>query len=91
MICLQDEDSEAYQRQFGKYIKLGITADGMEALYKKVHSAIRADPAHKPAPKKEVKTKRYVSVFCLPLNDNSIIIGSTCILDNYIHRLGNYC
>ena len=74
MICLQDEDSEAYQRQFGKYIKLGITADGMEALYKKVHSAIRADPAHKPAPKKEVKTKRYASVLCLLLDDNRIMI-----------------
>lgn len=59
MTHLQDEDSEAYQRQFGKYIKLGITADGMEALYQKVHSAIRSDPEHKPAPTKDVKTKRW--------------------------------
>lgn len=59
MTHLQDEDSEAYQRQFGKYIKMGVTADGMEAMYKKVHTAIRADPEHKPAAKKEVKTKRW--------------------------------
>jgi len=59
MTHLQEEDSEAYQRQFGRFIKLGITADGMEAMYKKVHSTIRANPEHKPAAKKAVKTKRW--------------------------------
>jgi len=59
MTHLQEEDSEAYQRQFGRFIKLGVTADGMEAMYKKVHSTIRANPEHKPAAKKAVKTKRW--------------------------------
>jgi large subunit ribosomal protein L5e len=56
---LQDDDSEAYQRQFGRYIKEGISPDSIEEMYKKVHAAIRADPEHKPAPKKEVKQKRW--------------------------------
>lgn len=54
----QDEDGEAYQRQFGKYIKNGVAPDNIEEMYKKVHSAIRADPAAKPAPTREVKVKR---------------------------------
>ncbi|OAY62970.1 60S ribosomal protein L5 [Ananas comosus] len=33
-----------YQSHFSEYIKKGIEADDMEALYKKVHAAIRADP-----------------------------------------------
>lgn len=57
-IFLQDEDSDAYQKQFGKYIKLGVSADNLEALYKKVHAAIRADPAAKTTEKKDVKVKR---------------------------------
>ena len=28
-------------------------------MYKKAHAAIRADPAHKPAPKKDVTKKRW--------------------------------
>ncbi|WP_411017593.1 hypothetical protein, partial [Salmonella sp. s51090] len=45
--------------QFSQYIKLGITADAMEEIYKKAHAAIRADPDHTPKEKKEVKTKRW--------------------------------
>ncbi|KAF6030309.1 hypothetical protein EB796_011389 [Bugula neritina] len=59
MTYLQDEDSDAYQKQFGKYIKLGVSADNLEALYKKVHAAIRADPAAKTTEKKDVKVKRW--------------------------------
>merc|ERR1712108_119565 len=44
---LQDEDEEAFKRQFSRFIKLGVTADSMEGLYKKAHAAIRSDPAHK--------------------------------------------
>lgn len=58
-VVVQDEDSDAYQRQFGRYIKLGISPDSIEEMYKSVHAAIRANPEHKPAPKKEVKTKRW--------------------------------
>jgi len=59
MRSLAEEDEEAYRRQFSQYIKLGITADGMEEMYKKAHDAIRADPEHKPKEKREVKTKRW--------------------------------
>nr|AHB12450.1 60S Ribosomal Protein L5 [Pantala flavescens] len=45
---LAEEDDDAYKRQFSRYIKLGITADMMEDIYKKAHEAIRADPEHKP-------------------------------------------
>jgi large subunit ribosomal protein L5e len=44
---LQGEDEDAYKKQFSKYIASGITAESVEAMYKKCHTAIRADPAHK--------------------------------------------
>lgn len=56
---LQDDDEEAYKRQFSRFIKLGITADGIEGMYKKAHDAIRASPEYKPAPKKTVEKKRF--------------------------------
>merc|ERR1712183_696957 len=40
---LQEEDEEAYKRQFSRFIKHGLTADSLEGMYKKAHSAIRAD------------------------------------------------
>lgn len=50
-----EDEPEKYQSHFTEYIKKGIDADGLEALYKKVHAAIRADPtmkkSEKPAPK----------------------------------------
>jgi large subunit ribosomal protein L5e len=51
--CLQEEDEEAFKKQFSRYIKLGITADSIESMYKKAHAAIRADPAAKPKPTKK--------------------------------------
>lgn len=59
MTSLQEEDEDAYKRQFGKYIKEGVSPDGLEAMYKKVHEAIRASPAAKDKPKREVKAKRW--------------------------------
>jgi len=59
MRSLADEDEDAYKRQFSRFIKNGITADNMEDMYKKAHSAIRADPAHKPSVKKDVTKKRW--------------------------------
>jgi len=56
---LQEEDEEAYKRQFSRFIKHGITADSLEAMYKKAHSAIRADPTHKAPAKKDVQKKRW--------------------------------
>jgi large subunit ribosomal protein L5e len=59
MTSLQDEDEDAFKRQFSQYIKLGITADTVEEMYKKCHAAIRENPEHSPAAKKTVKTKRW--------------------------------
>lgn len=61
MTHLQEEDGEAYQRQFGRFIKNGVTAENMEEMYKKTHAAIRADPSPKAASikKSEGKPKRW--------------------------------
>lgn len=58
---LKDDDEDAFKRQFGRYIKEGVTADNMEAVYKKAHAAIRANPeATKKSEKpREGKPKRW--------------------------------
>jgi large subunit ribosomal protein L5e len=57
---LQETDQEGYRRQFSEYIKNGINADDLEALYLSVHKAIRKDPTHKKSEKPAVeKPKRY--------------------------------
>merc|ERR1712020_743176 len=56
---LMEEDEEAYKKQFSRYIKLGINPDGVEAMYKKAHSAIRANPARESKPEKKVAKKRW--------------------------------
>ena len=43
---LEESNPEAYRRQFSRYIKEGIKADDLEAIYKKAHKAIRANPEH---------------------------------------------
>lgn len=59
MKLLQEEDEDSYKRQFSQFIKNGVTPENIEEMYKKCHAAIRADPAPKPAPKREVKVKRW--------------------------------
>lgn len=60
MRTLEEEDEEAFKRQFNKYISLGIRADDIEELYKKAHATIRSDPTHKkPASKSGVAKKRW--------------------------------
>jgi large subunit ribosomal protein L5e len=44
---LKAEDNDLYQRQFKGYLAAGVDADGIEGSYKKLHAAIRADPAKK--------------------------------------------
>nr|CAG4638602.1 EOG090X09YS [Cyclestheria hislopi] len=58
---LMDEDEEAYKRQFSQYIKLGITPDAVEGMYKKAHEAIRADPEFKKVEKdpSKITKKRW--------------------------------
>jgi large subunit ribosomal protein L5e len=48
---LQEDDDEAFKRQFARYLSAGITADDVEDMYKDAHAAIRADPAAKLAKK----------------------------------------
>jgi len=55
MRMLLEEDEDAYKRQFSKYIKLGVTADDIEGIYKNAHATIRANPDHKPVEKDQSK------------------------------------
>lgn len=59
MKLLEENDDEAYRRQFSMYIKNNISSDMVQSMYKNAHSAIRKDPEAKPKPKKEVKKKRW--------------------------------
>merc|ERR1712042_286576 len=59
MDSLEEENEEAYKRQFSRYIKEGIDSESLGDVYSKAHAAIRADPAAKSAPKKEVDKKRW--------------------------------
>lgn len=45
MEYLLEEDEDAYQRQFARYIKDGIDADGIEDMYLEAHRKIREDPS----------------------------------------------
>lgn len=56
---LEEENEEAYKRQFSRYVKNGVSSDNIEEMYKNAHAAIRADPALKPAAKKPVDKKRW--------------------------------
>lgn len=57
---LLDEDETAFKRQFSRFIKEGISADGMESLYKKAHAGIRANPEPaKPKDTSKVVKKRW--------------------------------
>jgi len=47
---LQEDDEEAFKRQFGRYVKLKIGADDLEGMYTKAHAAIRKDPFAKRSP-----------------------------------------
>merc|ERR1712018_624718 len=56
---LIEEDEDTYKKQFSRYIKNGVTADGMEDMYKKCHAAIRKDPSPKAKVEKKVTKKRW--------------------------------
>lgn len=59
MKTLIEDEPEKYQSHFSEYIKKGLEADGLEALYKKVHAAIRADPTVKKSEEAPKQHKRY--------------------------------
>lgn len=57
---LKEEDPEKYQTQFASFVKAGVDSDDLEDLYRKVHAAIRADPAAQPKPRaKPADGKRW--------------------------------
>jgi large subunit ribosomal protein L5e len=58
MKVLQEENEEAYKRQFSKYIEAGIGADGLEEMYKNAHTAIREHPEHVGKEKKTYAEKK---------------------------------
>ncbi|KAL0117780.1 hypothetical protein PUN28_008878 [Cardiocondyla obscurior] len=60
MRTLEEEDDEAFKRQFSQYIKHGISANDIENIYKKAHETIRANPEHtKVAKEKPAIKKRW--------------------------------
>lgn len=59
MRLLQEEDEDAFKKQFGAYIRNGVSPDSMEEMYKKSQAAIREDPEAKAKSEKEVKAKRW--------------------------------
>jgi len=57
---LKEADEDLYKKQFSRLIAGGVTADGMEALYKAAHAKIRANPAAEKKERKEpAKKKRW--------------------------------
>lgn len=58
---LQEDDEDAFKRQFSLFIKNGVSADKMEDMYKKAHAAIRKDPEQKSKPAKKVTKKRFTA------------------------------
>ncbi|XP_037474029.1 60S ribosomal protein L5-1-like [Triticum dicoccoides] len=58
MKSIADAEPEKYQFHFGEYIKKGIAADDMEALHKKVHATIPADPTMAKLSKEPPKTHK---------------------------------
>jgi len=58
---LQEEDEDAFKRQFSQFIKNGLTADSIEPMYTKAHAAIRKDPEHKAKAAKQVTKKRWTA------------------------------
>lgn len=56
---LNDDDEDAFKKQFSGFIKAGVTADSVEGMYTKAHASIREDPSPKAKPEREVKKKRW--------------------------------
>jgi len=44
---LKESDPEAYNRQFSRFIKEGVSGDDLEKMYTDAHAAIRAEPFKK--------------------------------------------
>jgi large subunit ribosomal protein L5e len=69
---LADEDPSKYQKIFSKYIKSGITPNGLETIYKNAHKAIRANPEH--VPDKSRKTPEQYKKEAAPYRQKKITL-----------------
>jgi large subunit ribosomal protein L5e len=58
METMEEEDEAKYQVHFAKYIENDIGADDIEGMYEEAHKAIRENPAHEKAPKKDITITR---------------------------------
>jgi large subunit ribosomal protein L5e len=47
---LKADDEESFNRQFSRFVKGGLKPEGLEAVYKAAHAAIRAEPFKKRDP-----------------------------------------
>lgn len=58
---LGEDDDEAFKKQFSKFIRLGVSAENMETMYKSAHQKIRENPelAKKDEKKDTTKVKRW--------------------------------
>ncbi len=55
---LQEEDAEAYEKQFSRFVKAGITTDKVDKMYKAAHTSIRADPVFHKKTARDIKHER---------------------------------
>ena len=56
---LKEEDEEAFNKQFGAYIKNGVKPEEMVGMYERVHAAIRASPEAEPKKESTGTPKDY--------------------------------
>ena len=55
---LKKENEEAYNKQFSRYIKAGITSDKIKGIYEHAHEEIRKNPAAAPKSTKQYAPKK---------------------------------
>jgi large subunit ribosomal protein L5e len=55
---LAENDEEQYKQHFSKYIAAGITADGLQSAWAKVHQAIREKPEFVSSDKKPIENPK---------------------------------
>jgi len=55
MNILKEANADKFAKHFSQYIAAGIEPDSIEDMYRRVHAAIRRNPAS--APKKQVDKK----------------------------------
>lgn len=56
---LKEEDEDAYNKHFSRFIANGINSENLEEKWKEVHAAIRNDPTAAPKRTDAKKTHKY--------------------------------